>query len=183
MALFIGVIALTVSSTARPADARSPRAIIVEAQDRCDPATFNAALGPDACHPIEDRGTTTFEELLEETNPTDFGPDSWRFSRTNFSIQRGDWIRVLFTGGEAHSFSRVNRFGRGCVNDLNAPLGLPLWNGTPDATLPLSGNMCPAAFGDIRGPGAEFVVDRLPKGTHRFQCVIHPWMRSTVTVE
>ena len=31
-------------------------------------------------------------------------------------------------------------------------------------------------------PGGELTVKDLDPGVHRFACLIHPWMRSTITV-
>jgi hypothetical protein len=65
-------------------------------------------------------------------------------------------------------------FGGGCVPDLNAVLGLT----------PVPECADPALFGStLVLPGEELEVESLPSGTHPFECLIHPWMRSTVIVE
>ena len=42
----------------------------------------------------------------------------------------------------------------------------------------------PAAFlRDGLFPGRTISVDTRTRGTHLFECLIHPWMQATVTVE
>ena len=36
--------------------------------------------------------------------------------------------------------------------------------------------------GSLILPGQSYTVTGLSKGVHRYLCVIHPWMKSTVTV-
>jgi plastocyanin len=159
--------ALLVASS--PAHADGPRLRDVEAQDRCEPVTFNAAI-PDVCAPSR-HGNVTFDRFLDRLNPKDGGHGAWRFSATHVSVKSGDQIRVTNTGGEFHTFTEVPEFGGGCVTDLNDPLGLPLFEGD-----------CGAAFANVIPPGASLTVSPMSAGEHRFICVIHPWMRSTVSV-
>ena len=70
--------------------------------------------------------------------------------------------------------TEVANFGGGCIGVLNGLLGLspvPECAGFPGgpfrATLIL--------------PGETRTVTLAP-GIHRFECLIHPWMRTTVTV-
>ena len=95
----------------------------VRIEDRCEPTSFNAAIGEGTCVPNE-HGDVTFEEFLEELNPTDFGDDHWRFSRENFSVDKGERVALTNPGGEAHTFTEVAAFGGGCLDQLNVPLGL-----------------------------------------------------------
>jgi hypothetical protein len=173
-----GLIVLTSLAISNPVEARGRHVIDVRLEDRCDPATFNVpfpdGLGEGACTPVEERGgTLTLQEVFAQLNPVDFGPDKWRFSRTDFSIERGDIIRVTNTGGEAHSFTEVTEFGGGCVPEINEPLGLTT----------VTAN-CPADFATVQVPGAR--MDVTPKAgsrVHKFMCIIHPWMRATVKEE
>ena len=142
----------------------------VRIEDRCEPTSFNAAIGAGTCVPNE-HGDVTFGEFLEELNPADFGDDHWRFSRENFSVEKGERVALTNPGGEAHTFTEVAAFGGGCVEDLNGPLGLT----------GLDGPACGAAFAGIILPGAKVTLPALSPGQHKFICVIHPWMRSTVT--
>src|SRR4051794_25816957 len=77
----------------------------VRIEDRCEPASFNAAIGPGTC---VGGGTTTFAEFREELNPVDFGHDHWRFKVNGGStIRRGESISVVNNGGEFHTFTEV----------------------------------------------------------------------------
>ena len=93
----------------------------IRVEDRCEPVSFNLAVGPGTC---VGNGTTTFPEFAEDLNPVDFGDDHWRFQASGSSIRRGESIKVVNTGGEFHTFTEVAEFGGGCVPDLNIPLGL-----------------------------------------------------------
>lgn len=74
-------------------------------------------------------------------------------------------------GGEAHSFTEVANFGGGCTQVLNDILGL--------TAVPECAN--PALFpGTIAAPGGTIKTAQLASGVHLFECLIHPWMRTTV---
>ena len=151
----------------------------IRAEDRCDPATFNAALGDGACVPSKN-GDTTFAELLETLNPTDFGDDHWRFQASGSAIKQGESVTVKNTGGEFHTFTEVAQFGGGCVPDLNIPLGL---SPAPECQPEVAPGV-PLAFVTTGIPaGGALQVSGLSKGTHHFICLIHPWMRTDVKVK
>jgi hypothetical protein len=141
----------------------------VRMQDDCDPATFNAVLGADACVKA---GSTTFDDLIAQFTAKQ-SVDKWRFTRPEFNIDAGGTIRVLNEGGEAHTFTPVSFFGNGCS---------PLDNGEP-----VAGGIDCATFdpfhdaSTVASDGTK-LVDDLHPGIARFQCMIHPWMRSTVEV-
>ena len=137
----------------------------VKLQDDCDPATFNAVLGPGTC---EGDGRTLFGDLIAGAQQVGT-VDGWQFSRPEFNIDAGGTIHVVNEGGEAHTFTMVERFGDGCIPDLN-PGGLP---GTPVAD-------CTTIVPIPRDGTADVTVESA--GTVLFQCMIHPWMRSTVDV-
>jgi hypothetical protein len=143
----------------------------VQVRDDCDPATFNAVLGEGAC---VGGGDTTFDEFLTTLNPTDFGDDHWRNNPDRAEIKRSESLRPVNRGGEPHTFTPVAAFGAGCVAELNAPLGL---TGPPAADCATS--LAPSA---ILFPGRSQTLSNLTPGVHRYQCMIHPWMRSTITV-
>ncbi len=102
----------------------------------------------------------------------DLGPDHRRFSRTDFSINKGGIIRTTNIGGEPHSFTEVPEFGGGCADDLNIPLGLTV----------VTAN-CPADFATLVFPGQSGDISGLAVGEHKFMCIIHPWMSATVQVK
>lgn len=141
--------------------------------DDCDPATFNAALGPGTC--VGD-GHTTIEEFGEALATG--GDHHWRNNPEQRSLKQGHGLHLVNRGGEFHTFTKVDSFaGGGCVPALNGPLGLP----TRDPAF------CGAAFGDPAlalpaGAASEVPSSLLERGDNRFQCMIHPWMTTTVTV-
>lgn len=143
----------------------------VEVLDDCEPISFNLAVGPGTC--VKD-GTTTFQEfvaLLAAHTP----PAAWRFSPDHLSLSGGGIITARNRGGETHSFTDVANFGGGCIGFLNGLLGL-----TP---VPECAGFPGGAFGASAVPaGGTVETGALSPGIHRFQCLIHPWMRATVEV-
>jgi hypothetical protein len=166
--LGLGIVVLSLlAAVAIPsaASARDMRDIRME--DRCDPVTFSAVFPPIPGGCVGD-GDVTFQELLDSANPHDGGHGAWRFSREETDLKPGQRLVVSNVGGEVHSFTKVLRFGAGVVPPLNEALP----PGTP-AAVPAPGD---PLFLD-QGAVVDFT---LAKGTHRFQCLIHPWMRSVV---
>jgi len=145
--------------TALAGDSRAVRII-----DRCDPATFDAAIGPGTC--IGD-GNVTFQRFVDRLNPHDGGHNAWRFNPEKVSLHRGQRLVADNVGGETHTFTEVVAFGTGIVPFLDAALP----PGSPPAV----------PIGDPRflAPGQEASLSLSP-GTHRFECLIHPWMQTTV---
>jgi hypothetical protein len=73
-------------------------------------------------------------------------------------------------GGEFHTFTEVAAFGGGCVDQLNLLLGLQ----------PVSECAAPGIFMTTGvAPGGQRTTGALSAGTHRFQCLIHPWQRTS----
>lgn len=143
----------------------------IEIQDDCDPETFNAALGqPDAC--VGD-GDTEFEELIEELIE-EGEAGKWRNHPDDTHVDVGERVKLTNVGGEAHTFTRVDAFGGGCVPELNEVLGLA----------PAPPEVCGAAFAGILLPGQSATVPTadLHEGHNLFQCMIHPWMHAEVEV-
>jgi plastocyanin len=134
--------------------------------DACDPATFNAVLGPGTC--IRSGGVTfqRFLALLEQNGEV----GSWRFSPPNLNAQVGQTLLAVNHGGEVHTFTEVEEFGGGIVASLNA----------------LSGNTevaseCQALDADdFVPPGGTYEEEIEEEGSEHYQCCIHPWMRTTV---
>jgi plastocyanin len=153
------------------------RAEVVRIQDRCDPATFNAALNdpdappgtPDAC--VGD-GDTTFQEFSEEFADKGF-VGHWRFHPDDLTVRAGQSVRADNQGGEFHTFTEVDKFGPGCVAFLNED---------PEAPLPTICDDVQVFIDTGVVPGDSLTVRGLDRGTHKFQCFIHPWMQTTVTV-
>lgn len=139
----------------------------IQIQDRCDPTSFTAAGV--SCAPTK-HGTVTFAELLATLTPEIGGHRAWRFTRTDTHIDSGEALRISDVGGEVHSFTEVVAFGAGIVPPLNGALP----PGTPPAQ--------PVGDPHFLDAGGTVDVTGLSPGTHFFQCLIHPWMRTTVEV-
>ena len=93
------------------------------------------------------------------------GAPSWRFSPSKASLAAGGSITAINRGGEFHTFTEVAAFGGGCVDELNAILGL-----TP---VPECG--VPGIFGATGlDPGASLKTAPLAAGTHLFICLLSP---------
>src|SRR5215510_6884185 len=71
----------------------------VRIEDRCDPASFDAAVGPGTC--IQDGGTT-FDEFIAELQATGVA-EHWRFKEDEFHIRAGEAVNAFNIGGEVHS--------------------------------------------------------------------------------
>ena len=141
----------------------------VRIQDRCDPATFNAVLGDGVC--TKDGGTT-FDEFLAELNPKDGGDNHWRFKPKQTHLKPGGHLDIVNEGGETHSFTEVVDFGATPIPDF-ALLNNALAPGTRFA-VPVGADL------NFVPSGGTLRIGNLSVGTHKFECFIHPWMRSTV---
>jgi plastocyanin len=146
----------------------------IVALDECDPATFNAALGPDFCKNVALGFATTFADLFIEAAAG--APDpAWDFEPDRVTIKKGTPLIVVDQGGEPHTFTEVAKFGGGFIVPLNGG----------QAVVP----ECAAGFKDVAVArtrilqGSHLQVTGLSKGEHLFQCCIHPWMHVTVDVK
>ena len=151
----------------------SPRVAQVVALDECDPTTFNAANGPDFCKNIALGYSTTFSDLLAEAVAGTPNPN-WDFEPDTLNIKEKTIVSVV-QGGEPHTFTEVANFGGGFIPPLN--------NG--QATVPeFAGGFSRVAVAKVRLlQGSSLQITRLSKGTHNFECCIHPWMRMSVEVK
>ena len=154
----------------------------ISIRDDCDPATFNAAVGPGTC---VGNGGTTFDEFLAAL--ANGGHDKWRFNdprtETDFAVNASN------RGGETHSFTEVDEFGGGFIPLLN----MGQEPATPCVALDDNGDPIPdgngafvpgaGALASLVPPGGRTGTQGLSKGSHKFQCCIHPWMRTVVTRE
>lgn len=134
--------------------------------DRCDPDSFNAAFGDGTCSARN--GGVPLESFLRRLNPHDGGHNAWGFSPDDVRLKGGQSLRLDNRGGETHTFTEVVAFGGGFVPELNAVLP----PGTPPAV----------PIGDLRfiAAGQAMDLSALSVGEHRFECLIHPWMQTTV---
>jgi plastocyanin len=147
--------------------------------DNCDPASFNAVIGPGTCAATPHRHDTTFAEflalLVSPLATNIIGHPAWQFAPGYISIRAGQTVRVTNAGGEGHTFTEVTAFGGGFVPFLNGV-------GAPGIT-PLVETAACAALPPVVGPGNTVQIKGLTPGVHTFQCCIHPWMRAVVDVE
>ena len=141
--------------------------------DDCDPATFNAVLGDGAC---VGNGHTTFDEFIAELAATQ-DAHKWRNQPSQMHLNVGRPTQIENVGGEVHTFTPVAAFGGGFVNELNGISGNPV--PAPEC-LNLAGLIFIPPGGVEDGPVAG--SSELPVGTTRFQCCIHPWMRTIIEV-
>jgi hypothetical protein len=141
--------------------------------DDCEPASFNAVLGDGACI---GNGKTTFAEFIEELEETQ-DAKTWRNQPTQSQLNVGRPTEIQNLGGEVHTFTRVAEFGGGFIPDLNGISGNPV--PAPEC-LDFGSMVFIPAGGTEEGPTAG--SSDLPVGTNRFQCCIHPWMRTTIEV-
>ena len=141
----------------------------VTLHDACDGPSFNAVIGPGTC---VRSGGVKFDAFVGQLIAMGEAP-AWRFTPDAMTLADGGSIDAYNGGGEFHTFTPVAAFGGGCVPFLNHLLGL---TSVPECGI--SG-----IFGTTGiAQGHELEGKPLSTGTHRFQCLIHPWMRTTVTV-
>jgi hypothetical protein len=151
-------------------------------RDECDPATFNSGppTGPGLgviCEPSFD-GDETFTEFIDEITDTQKARH-WRFQPESTHLDRGGRTSIQSIGGETHTFTRVADFGGGVVPLLNELSGAGATR-AECLTPPSAINVTVPAGAHLTGPIAG--SSALPKGTTKWQCCIHPWMRSTIEV-
>jgi plastocyanin len=147
----------------------------IVALDECDPTTFNAALGPDFCKNIALGYSTTLSDLFAKAAAGTPDP-KWDFEPDTLHIKQGTTVIVVDQGGEPHTFTEVKQFGGGFIPQLNGPGEQPV-------------SECSAGFSEVSVAktrmlqGSQLTIAGLPKGTHYFECCIHPWMRVKVEVK
>ena len=141
--------------------------------DDCEPTSFNQVLGDGAC---VGNGHTTFDEFIAELAATQ-DAHQWRNQPSQMHVNVGRPTFIENVGGETHTFTPVAEFGGGFIDQLNGISGNPV--PAPEC-LNLGSIVFIPAGGTEVGPTAG--SSDLPVGTHRFQCCIHPWMRTVVEV-
>jgi plastocyanin len=146
---------------------------VVKLEDRCDGPTFNASppdgVGPGTCS--RKHGIKFAHFIAELTKHMRVG--AWRFEPPKVHAKVGETLTAVNKGGETHTFTEVAVFGGGINATLNT----------------LSGNTTEApecktlATGDFLAPGAKHSETLDDEGVEHYQCCIHPWMRTTVTIK
>jgi hypothetical protein len=141
--------------------------------DDCEPTSFNAVLGDGAC---VGNGHTTFDEFIAELEATQ-DAHAWRNQPIAMQLNVGRPTFIENRGGETHTFTPVAEFGGGFVTELNGISGNPV--PAPEC-LNFGSIVFIPAGGAEEGPTAG--SSDLPVGSHKFQCCIHPWMRTVIDV-
>jgi plastocyanin len=137
----------------------------VEILDACDPTSFDAVFGLGTC--VRGGGRNLFDFLDEVTAKQQ--ADAWRFAPGNIEARVGQTLLAINRGGEKHTFTEVKEFGGGNNATLN--------------TLSHNEVVAPECASSTLIPAGGSQNDELDEeGTERYQCCIHPWMRTTVTV-
>ena len=137
----------------------------IEILDACDPTSFDAVFGVGTC--IRPGGRTLTDFIGEVSAKGE--ADAWRFAPGNIEARVGQTLLAFNNGGEKHTFTEVKQFGGG----LNVVLNELSHN---TVVAPECNTSTLIAAGDSQ-------TDHLDEeGTELYQCCIHPWMRTTVTV-
>lgn len=140
---------------------------LITIMDACDPASFNAAVGPGTC--VERHGGVRFPVFIDELTRTQKA-GSWVFAPPRTTARVGQTLLAVNRGGEVHTFTRVESFGGGIVpilNDLTGETEI-----APECLALAAEDFVPAG-----GTYEEEVADA---DIQRFMCCIHPWMRTTL---
>jgi len=167
VAAAIALLSLTAGAGAVQGDKK------IRLYDDCEPTTFNAVLGDGACI---GNGHTTFAEFIEELEETQ-DAHKWRNQPSDMQLNVGRSTLIENRGGETHTFTSVAEFGGGFVTELNGISGNPV--PAPECLNFGLISFIPAGGVEV-GPTAG--SSDLPVGTHKFQCCIHPWMRTVIDV-
>lgn len=168
LSFLFGIMAASVMS-----GAAGSRTEVVEIEDECDPVTFNAVFGPGTC--VGDGNVTVDDLIAELTEHQEHG--AWRFHPDELRIKRGERIVATNVGGEVHTFTPVAAFGGGFVPELNE------LSGTPDPAPECLNAEHPEALNFVVPGGTTTnLVNGLRPGFYRFQCCIHPWMTTELTI-
>lgn len=147
---------------------KGPSQHVVSLFDACDPETFNAALGAGAC---TRSGGVTFDKFLEQLG-RHHSIGAWHFAPANVTMRVGEMLVATNRGGETHTFTEVDEFGGGFVQQLNELTGLT--EVAPE---------CAALAGrGMIAPGTSTSEEEEEAGVEKYQCCIHPWMRTEVRI-
>jgi hypothetical protein len=164
----------------------APSPVPITIQDQCDPATFNAAVGPGACI---GSGTVTFAHFFDEVVKQQRAPQ-WQFTPSQRRLSVGQSFVATNEGGEVHTFTEVDKFGGGIVPPLNQAAGFTTF--APECTDGSPGGpfgflkFAPEAQASLVPPGGMFKDTETADDVGHpvlYQCCIHPWMHAVLTVQ
>ena len=143
----------------------------VKLLDDCDPTDPNWA--PTGGCTRKKGDVTNAEgnaELLSPLADAVIGHQAWRNDPTYLKIGIDETVKVKNAGGRLHTFTKVANFGAGRIPNPNLNFGL---DPAPECLQP--------STTDVE-PGDTLKVKGLSLGNHRFQCCLHPWMRTLIKV-
>ena len=140
----------------------------VTLRDDCDPTDPDWAPTGGCALRRGDVNVSEFRTLLRSplANAT-IGHPAWRNDPSYLKIEANETVEVRNRGGRTHTFTEVAQFGGGRVPPLNFGL-----QAAPECSTAVN-----------LPPGAETNVTGLSIGDHRFQCCVHPWMRTLIKVK
>jgi len=156
---------LTASSGLQPRTAASTSRQ-VSMMDACSPS-FNDFIAPGTC---SRNGGVFFLDFIAQLQRNQFA-GAWHNAPSQTDAWLGDSLVAINKGGEAHTFTRVANFGGGFVDLLNG-----LSQSGPEVQECKTENT-------IVPPGGTDSETLDQVGELKFQCCIHPWMRTTVLVK
>jgi hypothetical protein len=163
-----GSMAVTAPSSFQVAPmAAGPSSRQVSMMDACDGPTFNATIGPGTC---TRNGGVNFSEFIAQLT-AHHSAGAWHNAPSQTDAWLGDSLIAVNKGGETHTFTRVADYGGGIVPLLNNLAETPIV--APECTT--EGTFVP--------PGGTDSESLNQVGELKFQCCIHPWMRTTVLVK
>jgi plastocyanin len=158
-----GLIASSAGLQPRMAAATSRQ---ISMMDACSPS-FNDFVAPGEC---SRPGGVFFLDFVAQLQRNHFA-GAWHNAPSQTDAWLGDSLVAINKGGEAHTFTRVATFGGGFVDQLNQ-----LTDPGPEAEECKTENT-------IVPPGGTDTETLNQVGELKFQCCIHPWMRTTVLVK
>src|ERR1700758_2015779 len=100
----VAMIALAQNTPLPDSGRRDAKVAQVVELEECDPATFNAALGPHFRKIIAFVASTTLTNLLAEASAGTPYPN-WDFEPDTLHIKEGTVVSVTDEGGEPHTFT------------------------------------------------------------------------------
>jgi plastocyanin len=160
---------LVLSAPAALAD--QPQVKNMRLLDACDKASWDAEF-KDLC--TTNAGSVTLAKFRADLAKG--GSGAWWINNRDETIDAGDALHVSNEGGIVHTFTEVQSYGQGVVDEWNQAVP----NEGP--AINIAGR--PVGFGDFATavPSGTSTDVTPAKGVHKYQCIIHPWMRTVVTV-
>lgn len=137
---------------------------VVRMNDACDPITFAGV--PGGC---QRSGGMTQDQFIAQLTQLQRVP-AWNFNPPDLFLRAGNEYLAVNAGGEVHTFTEVEEFGGGIVGFLNDLAGVPAV--APECEVLGPGDFIPA--------GGSSPTSEAEPGDEKYQCCIHPWMRTTV---